>query len=159
MREEHPCLFGPGIHRMEFAELETRLREAHPENGYREEIWGRYRALLSYVQSSGVQFEVWIAGSFTTEKPNPGDVDSAIHAPALALNGFAESNPTQAIQFLDFFSLANRPLVKMRYKTDAFLFPSDDDVQKSYWKGKFGFSRNEAAKGIVAFPLSPTLPL
>lgn len=113
---------------MGFAQLEERLKEAHPGNSYREEIWDRYRALLSYVQSTGLTFEVWVAGSFTTTKPDPGDVDSAFTAPAAVLNGFDADHPAEAIQFATFFSEANRPIVKARYKTDAFLFPTDHDL-------------------------------
>ena len=52
----------------------------------------------------------------------------------------------EAKELLDQFAIAE--LSKIRYSIDVLLLPSNDINNRSYWRGWFGFSRNEQPKGI-----------
>ena len=141
------------MHEMTLGELTERLSQAHPSNAARTRLWSRFTTLLGLLQGTGIPFSVWVAGSFTTEKPDPSDVDAAFSAPSALLNALAQPH----MQTLNGIFLPQyHQVTKIRYSTDAYFFNPDDDAQATYWLGKFGFTRERKAKGIAAFLLQPS---
>lgn len=99
---DYPPLLAPGRHTMMLKEIETRCVQAFPGNLRRAAL---YRALEEFVAKFGevgLACEIWVDGSFLTEKPEPGDVDvtvimeadvgAALTAPQRALVAQAEGN-------------------------------------------------------------------
>lgn len=96
--------------------------------------------------------EVWVDGSFTTSKMDPDDVDILIVLDFLVLNELPEHMHPQVGPML------NRQYVKQNFNIDVLLLAKnhpdvDYDERRSYWRGWFGFDRQENVKGLVRIAL------
>lgn len=97
-----------------------------------------------------VPYEFWIDGSFATTKINPNDADIIVflQEPALKILG---------PRFLDFRNKYNGVLdiyFSCAVSPESQKELSPNDYQKivnnrNYWRGQFGFDRNDIPKGIV----------
>lgn len=107
---------------------------------------------LKNLSKLGLAGKVWVDGSFLTEKPEPGDVDILI---VLDSEVCAKFNQTQAEAINAEFNGA-----KIRYSCDVYTI-SDSDSEtdmsmRAYWRGLFGFYRDESTpKGIALLELAP----
>lgn len=108
----------------------------------REYLLNRFEALIDRFKETGISSEVWIDGSFSTQKPEPGDIDMIFFIDANEAN--ALDNEKKKI----LGELNNRKLSQIRYQCDVFIVPNQDVNMRSYWRGWFGFNREEQPKGI-----------
>ncbi len=107
------------------------------------------RAFLASLKRVGVAFEVWLDGSFCTEKLNPNDVDIVVFADEHQLNRLDPGIQ----QYLS--ALLDRPNTKVKFGCDVLFAVASDLDARSYWRGWYGFDRSEQPKGIVQIMLSP----
>jgi hypothetical protein len=112
------------------------------------------------LNKSGLALEVWVDGSFSTEKLNPEDSDIAIR-----VNGAQYDAATPA---------AKAPLVwaskmdlKPTHKCDSYVFseyPAGHPLwdygqwRRAYWLTKFGYDRAEQPKGLAVIKLPALNP-
>ena len=135
-------LFTPGFHNLENAMLESNFVEPFPDSNIRSILLDRLRLFLEELKSFGVSVEVWIDGSFATRKTNPNDIDLALVLSKTEI----EALPTSTQSLL--FAFLNRTIIKLRYQCDIYPFVNEDADWRSYWRGWFGFDREERSKGI-----------
>jgi hypothetical protein len=109
----------------------------------REYLINRFKVLIERFKETGLNAEVWIDGSFATTKPEPNDIDVIFFIDGNKANMLSSDKKNILIE------LNNRTYSQIRYKCDVFIVPNDDQNLRSYWRGWFGFSRNEVPKGIV----------
>ena len=102
------------------------------------------------IQQAGVSCEVWVNGSFMTEKKEPKDVDIVVRIewnneiendPAKwAVIQWAEENHSEQLK-CDNYVLMEYPETHSEYHQAS--------VLRSYWRGQFGFNRANDVKGIA----------
>ena len=145
----HPPLFPPGLHPVDEGQLETLF--VYPFNGSttRPALVSGLRAYLQALRKAGVTFEVWLDGSFSTQKVDPNDVDIVVFADADELNRLSPSLQTYLRGLFD------RTTAKRQYGCDVLFAPASDMDLRSYWRGWYGFDRLEQAKGIARLAVSP----
>ena len=136
-------LFQAGFKDITIDELEDVFVNPFDNNGRRAYLLERFMALIDKFKETGISSEVWIDGSFATNKPEPGDIDMIF---------FVDGNEANALEpekqrILN--ELNDRKISQIRYKCDVFIVPNQNSNMRSYWRGWFGFSRNEEPKGIV----------
>ncbi len=141
---DHSPLFKPGFHEIDVDDLDKLFVEPFNDRTRRKELADKLKLFLNKLKEIDAHFEIWIDGSFATEKIKPGDVDIAIIYEPQEIN----SLPQNQIEFLD----TDQNLLKIRYNLDVYYIPNNFH-DKSYWKGLFGFSRSEQPKGIPRFYL------
>lgn len=143
-KKEFPPLLEPGLHSFEVSELEALTVSNFPNSSRRVEL---FNALLSFLQSLsglGILGNLWVDGSFLTEKEEPADIDALFefHGPS------AETLSDEQRRFAE--SLLDPRFAKARFGIDLYLCPQDQAAQLSYWRGWFGFCRDSrTAKGIA----------
>ena len=107
--------------------------------------------VVSRLNGTGFPLEIWIDGSFVTEKYNPEDSDVAVRVPGEI---FDAAPPSQQNDLLWFASTDLKP----DYKCDLYVFPEygtghslydHGQWRRAYWLTKFGFSRAEEPKGLA----------
>ncbi|EOJ2772337.1 hypothetical protein ACM2MW_003716, partial [Klebsiella pneumoniae] len=103
-------------------------------------------------QAYNIVSEIWVDGSFTTEKVEPDDIDILIVLDYAMLNAV----PQQMHQTVGL--LLNRDFVKQNYNIDLLPLAQnhpnvDYEERRSYWRGWFGFDRQENPKGLVRISL------
>ena len=105
----------------------------------------RFVLLLTEIVGFGIDFEVWIDGSFATTKPNPEDIDLLFLFDMGLLNGLTGEQQTR----LDRIFGSGRMETKIRYACDVYVRPIDDRRGREYWSGFFGQDREGTKKGIA----------
>jgi hypothetical protein len=145
----HPPLFPPGLHPVDEAQLEAHF--VYPFNGSttRPALLSGLRAYLQALRQAGVTFEVWLDGSFSTQKVDPNDVDLVVFADPDELNRLPPSLQTYLRGLFD------RTTAKRQYGCDVLFAPSSDLNLRSYWRGWYGFDRLEQPKGIARLAVAP----
>jgi len=140
--EEKPLL-KPGLHDFSLSEVGNHFLQNFPDSQTRHSLILGLNAFVSHLARVGVPIELWIDGSFTTQKENPNDIDLVIFSPAADLNAL----PLGKQQL--FQALTDRASIKQNFGCDVLFCPAEDLDLRSYWRGWYGFDRNERPKGIA----------
>ena len=146
---KHAPLFPPGLHQVSEADLDNHFLRAFAASQTRPPLIAGLRAYLASLKRVGVAFEVWLDGSFCTEKVDPNDVDLVVFADESELNGLTPG----VQQYL--FTLLDRPSSKAKFGCDVLFALAGDVNARSYWRGWYGFDRDEQPKGIAKVVLAP----
>lgn len=130
-----------------------------PLSKRREMIMAGLELLLTELQAQGIVADVWIDGSFLTEKQEPDDVDLVL---SLASDIY-DNGTSQQKQTLD--AIGNQLVdLKPNYHCHTFVYyeyPVGSPFYevgvraREYWKRQFGFSRHKEVKGmpVVKIPI------
>ena len=119
-------------------------------------IMNGLRMMVQKLERAGIHGDLWINGSFLTEKINPEDVDIALRISKSSLFG---ATPTQGT-LINWFGSRDTTIVaqtKRDFFCDSFVFCelSVEDPQypgldiRQYWIDGLGKSRRNDPKGIV----------
>ena len=142
---------------MSVDQLKALCDQRFPLSITRSRIMENLDKLIGLIQSNGMKGEVWIDGSFLTEKLNPDDVDLVlvVKAPDYL------SMDDKARKFFEWFQ--KTPLYD-QYRCDNYALLMDEnrpdnDWRLAYWIKQFGFSRTDVMKGLavvkVPFVVTP----
>jgi len=138
---DYPALLEPGIHTMAFDEFAKRFVDPFPDSVTRKRLLHNFLELLQLIKSSGLMAEIWVGGSFLTEKPNPADLDFVV------LYVTTQSQFTNAQKgVVDF--LLNTEQIRISHSCDVRILFSTKN-ESMYWRGVFGFDRQNKPKGFV----------
>lgn len=139
---EFEPLYPAGFHDITIDSLEDIFVVPFADNDRRKYLTERFRAFIEKFSELGLRAEIWLDGSYSTQKPEPVDMD------ILIVFDYNEVNQLPIGKKPLLQELFNRELSKIRYSIDLLLLPSNDIDHRSYWRGWFGFSRTEQPKGI-----------
>ncbi|WP_291125268.1 DUF6932 family protein [Flavobacterium sp. UBA6031] len=140
---EYQPLHNAGFLDITDAELNRIFLEPFADKTRREYLLNRFSALTDKFKETGLSAEVWIDGSFSTHKQDPGDIDVIFFVDENQLNILSADKQRIIIE------LNNRTHSNIRYNCDVFIVPNQNFNLRSYWRGWFGFSRDEEPKGII----------
>lgn len=151
VKTEFPPLLAPGMHRMQLADVWRLCVCDFPLSATRPRIMRGLERLISYMNRMGITGELWLDGSFLTQKIDPDDVDMALRLQS----AFSDNVTLDQDAFLRWFADDD---LKPRFYCDTYVFveyPEDDprfdegDEDRRYWLGWFGRSRRKMPKGIA----------
>lgn len=80
-KAEFPSLFDPGWHTVTVKSLRDKCVKAFPRSTTRKRLMAVLETAIKKIQDAGFPCELWIDGSFLTEKIDPTDVDVAAIVP------------------------------------------------------------------------------
>ncbi|MBI5099687.1 MAG: hypothetical protein HZB30_10675 [Nitrospirae bacterium] len=143
MTDYYNPLLSPGIHDVKLEQIDQ-IFVAPFNNLCRKNLIARFLIFLSNFNNVGINCEIWIDGSFATDKPEPSDIDIIFFFSPIEVNHLPEEKKNI---LYDLFGDPKQ--TKFRYNCDAYFIPNDNIVDRSYWRGWFGFSRDEKPKGIA----------
>ena len=146
---EQKPLLEAGLHDFKLNEIGNHFLKDFPNSKTRKVLIDGLNSYVTQLSSIGAPIELWIDGSFTTNKEDPNDIDLVIFSPASILNSL-----TPEKQRL-FQALTDRTSVMSNYGCDALFCPTKDQNMRSYWRGWYGFDRNEQPKGIARVTVTP----
>lgn len=139
---EFSPIFQAGFHDIKIEDFDEIFVYSFENNGRRMFLRNRFFALIEEFKQVGLDAEIWLDGSFSTRKEEPDDIDILFVVDEEKLN----SLPFENYQIIE--SLFDREETKIRYNCDLFLIMSNSFNDRSYWRGWFGFTREEQPKGI-----------
>ena len=140
---EYSPLFQPGFTDISIDQFQETFVEPFEPADRRRYLSERFTALIERFQETSLSAEIWIDGSFSTDKPEPGDIDVIFFIDGIAANALSIESKNILTELND------RKLSQIRYQSDVFIVANQDANDRSYWRGWFGFSREEVPKGIV----------
>ncbi len=146
-KEEFPPLLPVGFHPMTVAGVRRLCVDRFPHSVTRPGVMENLSSLVDLINQRSFAAELWINGSFTTQKLNPDDVDLVLVIKAkvfLKLDGAQRS-------FCDWFRTSS---LYERYKCDNYFLIEEDGRPEgewfyAYWLRQFGFSRADEMKGLA----------
>lgn len=136
-------LLEPGLHDFAIEEIGNHFLLDFPTSKTRKTLIEGLKAFIAHLADVGAPIELWIDGSFTTKKTDPNDIDLVIFSPAEILNKLPDDKKAL------FHALTDRPSIKKNFGCDVLFCPAENSDMRSYWRGWYGFDRNEQPKGIV----------
>jgi hypothetical protein len=153
-KPEYPPLLPSGLHPFTLAEIEKLCVHAFPLSTTRRRIMDGLNQVVSRLSEAGVIGELWIDGSFMTQKINAADVDIVLKAPAEV---YDRGTPEQrdAIEWI-------HGNLKETHLCDSYIFffwPKDHpnyslgEARHEYWMKQFGTSRRGEGKGMAVVQL------
>lgn len=145
----HKPLLAPGVHDVEENDLDNHFLSTFPTTTTRNALILGLKQYLQALRQVGLSFEVWIDGSFTTEKIDPSDVDLVVFGSMIEINSLPEARK----QYLA--SLVDRVNIKQALGCDVLFAVAEDQNSRSYWRGWYGYDRDEQPKGIARIRVAP----
>ena len=145
LKPEFPPLFSPGFHDIEIKQFDYYFIKPFQEKERRLFLKERFFALLNELYQIGIDFEMWIDGSYATEKENPNDID------LMFICKLADEDKLPLEKHQDFDYLANSRETRIKYNCDLKFVYSDYSPHLlviERYKELYGFSRNKEPKGI-----------
>lgn len=142
---EFEPLYPAGLHDITFECLDDIFVVPFENNIRRQYLTERFKALIEKFSELGLSAEIWLDGSYSTQKPEPTDIDMVFFLNPIETNSIP---PEKLSLFNDLF---NKDISKFRYGCDIHKSESNNINLRSYWRGWFGFSRDECPKGIIRF--------
>lgn len=140
---EFEPLLQPGIHDITKNDLSNHFVTPFLNQVKRIQLIERFNYLIEKVELIGIPFEIWINGSFVTNKEEPNDIDIVFFFDP------AKANSLPADKKILLEEVANNSFSKYRYNCDVYFIPNDNQVLRSYWRGWFGYTRSETPKGFA----------
>jgi hypothetical protein len=150
-KEEFAPLLPVGFHELDLAGLRRLCVGRFPHSLTRSRIMDGLEHVLSLLQRNGMRGELWVDGSFTTEKLNPDDADIILVVDAADYRAFS---PEQRAFFNGFCNIS----LKDRFRCDNYGMVRDEaspmnEWLLAYWLRQFGFSRADQMKGLAVIKL------
>ena len=145
---EYQPLLSPGLHELDQSELDNHFASSFPESTTRIPLIAGLRAFFDALSHFDLTFELWIDGSFTTNKPDPNDIDLVVFADDAAVEQLTMDKK------LGLASLLNREEARRAFGVDVLFCPASNNELRSYWRGWYGFDRAENPKGIAKIVVS-----
>lgn len=153
---DFPPLLPAGVHRMTLDEIRGLCLETFdPLSRQRERVFDALEGVIRRLVSLGLRGELWVDGSFLTEKPEPKDFDAVLFCDSGLLDGLRSdqfdyiatllkgySGPNPVPEFCDVYLVT-------RYPDGHAAKPGEVDLTR-YWSKLFGTSREGSSKGIAA---------
>lgn len=138
-----------GIHTYDIHTFKEQFVNGFPNSQTRPAIFSCLEHYISTILALCDPYEFWVDGSFATTKVNPNDADLIV---------FVEYADLIKVQTVWAQIQQQHPHLDMyvacavNEKTKQLLPPNDYNAlvnHRNYWRGQFGFDRQDKPKGIV----------
>jgi hypothetical protein len=157
-KNEFPPLLAGGLHEIPIQDLKSLVVDRFPNSNRREGLWANFLIIISRLEQVGIPCDIWVDGSFLTEKIDPDDVDFVVD---VRIDRLINPTPEQSQLFDDLsgsvyksshdlhsFVMFNAPAIHTEYASSVKLHDQ--------WKADFGISFvGRVAKGIAVIKVTP----
>ncbi len=153
-KPEFPPLLQIGRHNFTIDQLEELTVGRFPLSTSRLIIMKGFRCVYDLLIQNQMVGELWIDGSFLTEKIDPSDIDVLYRTNSIFLDN---STPTQR-EVIEYFHTDLKSAIQchifyfIEYPSDHPAY-WDGEYSYVYWMKQWGFSRKDEPKGIAIIKL------
>ena len=145
------------MHPMSMADLKRLCVDAFPGSPTRTRIWNGFAFVIDKLLQCEVEADVWLNGSFMTERTDPQDADLVLCIRAEVY----ENGTTQTKEAIDWIN-DNLRGAHLCDSYRFFVYPANDPLygdgesDRSYWLNQFGKTyAKDQPKGIAVIELRP----
>ena len=140
-------LLAAGYHEMSWQVLEDTCLAPFAFSSTRPTLTKQLQMFVNELRAMGLQGELWVDGSYVTDKEDPGDVD-LVYVPDIGCL------PQISANFSRIHVLFAQLGAKAIYNCHAFLVDPQSRDELAYWRGLFGFCHDEKTpKGMIVLTL------
>ncbi len=107
----YPPLFPPGMHSITLSDMPDIFVTPFKDPSRRAHLLSRFKAFLDSLKDFPVAMEIWIDGSFSTQKESPQDIDLLVVADVHGINALPAN---QQQQLFDIFE--SNEAIRLRYE-------------------------------------------
>lgn len=144
-KPDFPPLLAGGIHRFNLSDLELLTVDKFAESTRRKPLFESFKVYLGLLEGTGLSAEIWVDGSFMSEKPEPDDIDLVVLFDATNARSLPQDSQQMLRILLDTHSAV------ARFNLHVFRIRRDDEEAVSYWRQLFGTMRDNATpKGMAS---------
>lgn len=152
-KPEFPPLLSLGFHPMTLGDVRSLCVGAFPLSRTRDRIMVGLELVARKLHSGGIKGQIWVNGSFLTEKIDPADSDVLL----CLKDSFCQSATESQLRRIEWMQS-----VKKRHLCDGYLlieYPEGHHLypltewNRAYWIRQFGFTRGNEVKGIAVIDL------
>lgn len=151
-KPDYPALLAPGVHQLSLPQLLALAVTPFPNDAKRAELFNKLTTWANALQAAGLTGQLWLDGSFLTEKPDPGDIDCVLWSPSWVDPTLVTINIQNQVQ-----KLLDHAHAEAVYDLDFYLeMPAPDQIfhREAYWRGILGFCHDRVtAKGFAEITL------
>lgn len=146
----------PGIHKPALNLFKQRFVADFLKSKTRSQIYLGYISYCDEIIPYGVASINWVAGSFTADKFDPGDIDLVVHINFEKHRSLIDSTEFE-LKFLDYDKIKKEHCCHTFYVPT---YPKDDPryqvtiYYSEMWREFFSKDREENEKGLIEFDLS-----
>ncbi len=152
----------PYKYELTFNEAKTFFVDGFQESETRQRNWNGFCSFLDSLINLGLtDAEVWVDGSFVTNKLNPNDIDCVIYVKPIVINSISIENKKKLSAK---FSEGGNLLAHFAFFTDPYIlldvsdnpdFPNYLNLckRKEYWENWWGHDRNNNPKGYIVLTI------
>ena len=137
----HPPLWPSGFSDILIADLDSTFLTPFGPNPIRKGLLAHLKRYLAKLRKVGIPFQVWIDGSFATQKPNPNDIDLivGVREGDIASLSDAQSELLEGLTY-------RRNRVILQYKVDVYLVNLDNESEQDHWITFFSTDKDQRGK-------------
>ena len=139
-----------GLHNYDIKDFVSQFVDGFPTSISRRLIFESMVEFFKEIVSTGIPYEFWVDGSYATTKINPNDADIVVflqYPQYITLSPQFTNLRAKYKGYLDiYFQLAASK------ENQKILSPGDFNKvtnNRNYWRGQFGFDREDNPKGII----------
>lgn len=147
MKIEYPSILPSGFTIMRLNEFENWVESSFGGSEYKQSLLNNFKEVIRKIQSFGFSFEIWIGGSYLTEKPEPEDIDMLIVISRRLVNKLSQDKQDEF--YNKYFSIEGKSNIKHLYKCDINFMYKEDEKRRIFWLEFYGHSREKKPRGIV----------
>ena len=142
MKIDSAPLLEAGKHCMSLSEIESLAVEPFVGSGTRTTLFKDLQHLVGMLESQEVSCEIWVDGSFLTEKLNPNDIDLTLVISSQSFETITENIKHEIVMLCD-------KTHRLSASLDCYISDSQDQTRLSYWHGMWGSGRDNKPKGYI----------
>lgn len=143
-KKEFPPILTSGFQEIALWQLDQVFLHPFGVNEHRKYLIDRLQYYIREFSSIGINCELWIDGSFTTEHPEPNDIDIVLLISKNDVDGLRDRKAELFEQLV-----INREDVRSRFSCVVYFIDKNDPQQIEEWTKTFGYdSRQINTKGI-----------
>ncbi len=154
-KQDYPPILADGLHQKTLGDIQVLCVDAFPRSVSRVRLVDGLSAMVDLLTTDGIRGNLWVDGSFVTQKVEPEDVDVVLEVPQAV---FDNATSVQKERLCWFASRQRADVTQKRldYACDCYLFanaPGDSDTL-DYWMRQFGRDRSNNPKGIFVLKIN-----
>ena len=154
-KQDYLPLLADGLHPKTPEELQALCVDGIPLSMSRARLMAGLRAMIDLLTADGICGDLWVDGSFLTEKLEPEDIDVVLEVTAAMLTGATRPQADR----LTWFSSRNNTDVEQKrrdYSCDCYFFWEAPGLKsmRAYWLRQFGRDCSNNPKGIVVLQIN-----
>jgi hypothetical protein len=136
-KRDYPPLLKEGFKKIAFWQMDELFLNPFIGNEHRKYLIDRFRVFLMEFHKLEIDAEIWIDGSFTTEKPEPKDIDVVFFLNPNDIVNLPESKQNVfSLLFID------RETVLARYGLDIYFADISSEEERLKWEETFSLDNS-----------------